>query len=144
MAQFGPDTRYPNEYNIVHESLDPMNPAGPGFGLGTDSSVSDFLNEVFQGGYGGTQSPEEFNGPGPEQMGPQDFIRQQLAGDVVNMPLMKQMNAVDRMSRTDAPFYMGGQQTIQGLGGAQSPYLDLLNVLAFPGGGSMAPPIRRR
>jgi hypothetical protein len=80
----------------------------------------------------------------PEQPSPQDFIRQQLAGDVVNMPLMTQMGSIDRQMSTDPMRSMAGQHSIATSGGAQSPYLDLLNILAFPGGQSMAPPIRRR
>lgn len=135
--------RYTGADYMKGAPYDPMGVHGPGFGLGTDSSVMDFLDEVFQGGYGGTQSPEQFGGPGPgSEMNPQDFIRQQLAGDVVPMRLPP--DYADRLTQPGVYTGTRGAAAINQMGGNQSPYLDLLNVLAFPSGRSMAPPIGRR
>lgn len=74
----------------------------------------------------------------------QAYIGRQLAGDIVRMPTETMRDSVWRQLSTDPMRTMAGQHSIGTLGGRESPYLDLLNVLSFPGGGSMAPPIRRR
>jgi hypothetical protein len=77
----------------------------------------------------------------------QDYIQMQLAGDVVPMYGAGSVPSAVIQDRLSAPgAYMGsrGAASINQAGGRENPYLDLLNILAFPGGGSMAPPIRRR
>jgi hypothetical protein len=73
---------------------------------------------------------------------PQEFIRQQLAGDVVRMPMQPYMSeeALDARARLENNPYMPGyrgQRSIENFGGPKSPYLDLLNVLAYPRGGQI-------
>jgi hypothetical protein len=117
-----------------------------GYMMGGDDYSAAVINDMLQGTGDqytpeGVQMPPMFPGQGDPI---QDFIQMQLAGDVVNMPLMRQMGSIDRQMSTDPMRTMAGQHSIGTLGGRESPYLDLLNILAFPGGGSMAPPIRRR
>jgi len=116
--------------------------------LGTDSDVLDMMH-----GTGDQYAPGGMDiDLTPARMSPQDFIRgqldrQQLAGDVVPMRRMGSPGAEEVLDRFQQPgVYMGsrGAAAIGQAGGRSSPYLDLLRVLSYPGGGSMAPPIGRR
>lgn len=149
MARFGADTRYPNEYNIVNESLDPMGtmPRGPGALMGGDAESQAVIEDMLMG-RGNQYSPEGLDA-GPmfpeEGLDPQDYIQQILAGDVVPMrtnPVATSGTNM-RLGTPGVGARSQGVQSINNLGGSNSPYIDLLNVLAYPIGGSMAPRIGR-
>jgi hypothetical protein len=117
----------------------------PGALMGGDQFSEDMVMDMLLGtggqyAPGGQETPPMFPGTGDPI---QDYIRMQLAGDVVPMYPGGNRDVMDRLSQ---PVYSGsrGAASINQAGGPSSPYLDLLNILAFPGGGSMAPPMRRR
>jgi hypothetical protein len=144
MAQ-GPSDFYSRYRGPMTDRAEYEDPIGGQSMMGGDAFSQAVIEDMLLGrgdqySPGGVQAPPMFP---EEQPDPQDFIRQQLAGDVVNMPLMTQMGSIDRQMSTDPMRSMAGQHSIATSGGQQSPYLDLLNILAFPGGGSMALPIRR-
>jgi hypothetical protein len=112
--------------------------------LSEDTIMDMLLGTGGQYAPGGQETPPMFPGGGDPI---QDYIMQQLAGDVVPLNLAGSQGAYNTQQRFLEPStYMGsrGAGSINQFGGPSSPYLDLLNILAFPGGGSMAPPIRRR
>lgn len=112
-----------------------------GMGVATDSDVMDFIDETYTPGMKRDTPPPVFEfeeGPqGPTN--PQEFIRQQLAGDVVPMPYGARRSAEERLNqtlRTQTPGTVGrsGMQSIRNFGGPENPYLDLLDVLQYPSG----------
>jgi hypothetical protein len=83
----------------------------------------------------GLQAPPMFPEP---RMDPQEFIRQQLAGDVVPMGrIPSEMQGVMGTFNQYPQAGSRGQETIQQFGGRQNPYLDLLNILRYPQGGQI-------
>jgi hypothetical protein len=147
MARFGRDTRYPNEYDIVSPSQDIINPAQSM--MGGDAFSQSVIEDMLMG-RGDQYSPEGLQAPPmfpEEQPGPQDFIRQQLAGDVVPMYGAGSVPASVVQDRLSAPGAYEGSQGVSSINKMHtfsSPYLDLLNILMYPSGRSAAAPIRRR
>ena len=136
--------RYEPNYNIVDNAQDPLRGLyrqAPGSIMGGDAESEATYIDMLMGrpdayGQGGLDPGPMF----PDQTDPQDFINMQLAGDIV--PMMLDRDKIDSLAAAPYPNRRGAA-SINTLGGSSSPYLDLLNILAFPSGRSMAPPIRR-
>jgi len=121
--------------------------------MGGDAYSQAMIEDMLLGGGdqyspGGIQAPPMFP---EEQMNPQEYIRgqldqMQLAGDVVPMYGGKTITP-EVMERFNDPGVYAQSRGARSIGQMNyhnpGPYLDLLNILAFPSGRSMAPPIRR-
>jgi hypothetical protein len=137
------------------------------YGAATDSDIQAILNDYYQANpdrYGTPETPDLFEYPRPSgypdeggggeradlmrrtATDPQEFIRTQLAGDVVPMypgaPSAGGMN-IERAMNALGPGARGMYSVGQG-GGSSSPYLDLLNILAYPQGGQLLDRLRQR
>ncbi len=151
---------------LAGDLINPADRQGIYGGEGTDSAIQDVLNSLYLGnpdvygeprGRGGErQAPDLFEYPRPSGYpdeypegqradimrrtgsDPQEFIRQQLAGDVVPLPYGARRSAEERLNSAiiQSPGTVGhrGIETIRGFGGPGNPYLDLLDVLQFPSG----------
>ena len=86
------------------------------------------FDQLLSGGYATPQSP---------------FMR--LAGDIVPMYNLLDRNEIYRRLMQQPGGFAGsrGAGSINTFGGPQSPTLDLLNILSFPGGRQMAPSLGR-
>jgi hypothetical protein len=114
---------------------------GMGGLMGGDAFSQAVIEDMLMG-RGDQYSPGGIQEDPYEGIDPQQFIQQMLAGDVVPHPGMSDI-AQRRFTEPGVPQGSQGAASINQMGGASSPYLDLLNILAFPSGRSMAPPIRR-
>jgi hypothetical protein len=96
----------------------------PPMGTGTP----DFAQEPMYG----RESPSDLQLQ-PRSEGPDEFIRQQLAGDVVPMSrygdVGRHVETIGRLSSPDVRRGSMGQLSIDTMGGPKSPYLDLMDVL---------------
>jgi hypothetical protein len=72
----------------------------------------------------------------PGEVGPpsSDSGEYQVAGDVVKGPMPRTMEDLQNAIRMQGS---SGNMSIHGYGGTKNPYLDLLNILAFPQGGQI-------
>lgn len=138
-------TSYEPNYNIVDNAQDPLRGLyrqAPGSIMGGDAESEATYIDMLMGrpdayGAGGLDPGPMF----PDPQDPiQDYIGTQLAGDIV--PMMLDRDKIDSLAAAPYPNRRGAA-SINTLGGSSSPYLDLLNILAFPSGQSMAPRIRR-
>jgi hypothetical protein len=136
MAQ-GPSDFYSRYRGPMTDRAEYEDPIGGQSMMGGDAFSQAVIEDMLLGrgdqySPGGVQAPPMFP---EEQPDPQDFIRQQLAGDVVpiyqNMNRDQMMQLRDRIQNPAIGQYQGsrGAASINQFGGKQSPYLDLMDVL---------------
>jgi len=134
----------PDDYHLT----DMIPGRGMGSLMGGDAFSQGVIEDLLLGtgmqySPGGIQAPPMFPEDNPD---PQSFIQQQLAGDVIPMYGGNPQGQYNMQQRFNEPStYQGSRGALSILqgGGRTSPYLDLLNVLSYPGGGNLSLPNRR-
>jgi hypothetical protein len=134
------DLNYNPGYSIQDWLRNMMQQGNIGATQPMGTGTPDFMQEIMRG----RMPPSDLGIRGEN---PQDFIRQQLAGDVVPMYGQGSVPSAVIQDRLNAPGASGGSmglRSVGAMGGSSNPYLDLLNVLAYPQGGQLSDRLRGR